>query len=301
MPARQHSIAVTASTFTGDLRSTALASRKLGFEGLVFDAFSPALDLTQLSQSGRREVRQILSSFNQHFVALQVDLGVKGLGIGADIDRILSQMDRVLETAAGFAAGLVCIELGLLPEPSIAPPPRPKINPAQAGLILIPDLDEIKVQVAQPASPEPAPALVAQVQDALTEVGRRADRYSVMIAFRTALSSFNALHDALGRANCPWFGIDLDPSLMLSDTFSDDDIFSILGGQVRHVRIRDALRGGSGRTKAAAIGRGDVVWDKFLADLEGAGYRGWLTVDPVELPDRIAAAQGARAHLANMI
>jgi hypothetical protein len=45
------------------------------------------------------------------------------------------------------------------------------------------------------------------------------------------------------------------------------------------------------------IGRGDTNWSQLLSNLDGADYGGWVTVDPLELPDRVAAATGGAAHL----
>ena len=84
---------------------------------------------------------------------------------------------------------------------------------------------------------------------ALEELGRRADRFSVTIALRSALSSFASLKTALQTANCPWFGIDLDPAAILQDKWDADEIFSSLGPEIRHVRVRDAVRGTDHRTR----------------------------------------------------
>jgi sugar phosphate isomerase/epimerase len=131
----------------------------------------------------------------------------------------------------------------------------------------------------------------------LGEAGARADRYGVMLAFRSDLSSFAAIHAALQRVRCPWFGIDLDPVAMLRDDWHPDEIFSRLGPLIRHVRGKDATKGSHRRTKPAPIGRGDTDWLQFLASLDAADYSGWITVDPVDLPDRAAAATSGLAHL----
>jgi sugar phosphate isomerase/epimerase len=137
----------------------------------------------------------------------------------------------------------------------------------------------------------------AQVDAALAELGRRADRYGVTVALRSDLSGFDALERAIQQARCPWFGMDLDPVAILRDEWPQDEVFSRLGGLVRHVRARDALRGADRRTQAASIGRGDVNWDALISDLDSAGYRGWITIDPMELTDRIGAAKAGLARL----
>jgi sugar phosphate isomerase/epimerase len=117
---------------------------------------------------------------------------------------------------------------------------------------------------------------------------------------RSELASFAALERALRAANCPWFGVDLDPVAVLRDRWDADEVFGRLGPLVRHVRGRDAVVGHDKRTKPAAIGQGSTPWEQILALLDEAGYNGWLTVDPLELPDRIAGATHALSYLSSL-
>src|SRR5579862_2271924 len=201
-------LAVTASALTDNVREAPRIARRLGFGGLQFDAVSSALNLTDLSASGRREFRQMLSAESQQIASLLVDLGGKGLGAGADVDRAIDRLDRAMETARELMSPLVCVELGPLPEVSVAPKPKPKASPELAGLIIIPATTE---QTTAPAAPIPAPdsRIASQVDAALVEIGRRADRYGVTLALRGELASFAALERALKQAGCPWFGVDL--------------------------------------------------------------------------------------------
>src|SRR6185312_15533960 len=120
-------------------------------------------------------------------------------------------------------APLVCIDMGPLPAAPTTERAKPKINPEHAGLILLPE------SVTQGPPPEPVqtapppdPAFVAQVNSALAELGRRADRYGVVLALRTELASFASLAWVLRQANCPWFGVDLDPASVLRDAWNLD-------------------------------------------------------------------------------
>src|SRR6266550_2140152 len=108
-------IAVVAGALGTDPRDAARAARVAGFGGMQFDAFTPSLDLTALSQTGRREFRHVLSSNDQQLIGLRVDVGPKGFGPGVDIDRLLAQFQRVMEAAKDLSAPLVCVEAGPLP------------------------------------------------------------------------------------------------------------------------------------------------------------------------------------------
>ena len=291
-------LAVVAATYSSDVREAARAARGAGFTGVQLDAFSSSLDVTALSQTGRRELRHVLSSNDQQLVGVRVDVGPKGFGPGADVDRLLRQFERVMEAAKGLGAPLVCVDAGPLPEPARTEKPKPRVSPEQAGLIIIPTTDG-PPQPAQESRPVPGPdpAFVSSVDAALVELGARADRMGVTLAFRSDLSSFAAIARALSASRCPWFGVDLDPVAILRDGWTRDEIFTSLGGLLRHVRARDAQAGADRRTRPAVIGAGSTVWPELLADLDAAGYRGWLTIDPIELPDRAAAAAAGATAL----
>jgi sugar phosphate isomerase/epimerase len=269
----------------------------------LFDAFSSELNVADLSATGRREFRHVLSSQDRELVGFRVDLGAKGFGPGGDVDHLLWQLQKILESAAGLTAPLLCIELGPLPEPAKENKPKAKITPDQAGLILLPTFAAAPAPDVTELNSVPAtvdPVFVAQVDGALAELGTFADRYNVTVAFRCELASFAALERALAAARCPWFGIDLDPVAILRDAWEMREIFSRMGPLVRHVRARDALTGADRRTKPMLIGKGNVEWDQLFGDLDSADYHGWITVDPMELADRGAAASAGLTYLNNV-
>jgi sugar phosphate isomerase/epimerase len=303
-------LGVVAAALSSDPRAVPTLARAAGFHGLQFDAYSSALDIPDLSASGKREFRRLLSSQDQQLVGLRWDAGPHGLGPGADVDRALARVERVMEAASGLAAPLVSVELGPLPEPAEAPKPKPKVTREQAGLILLPRgfggdgggaVESAPPQAAAPAALSAADlAFMSQVDGALAELCRRADRYSVTLALRSELASFAALERALRQVKCPWFGIDLDPVAVLRDAWDVDEVFSRLGNLIRHVRGRDAVRGANRRTKPAPVGGGNTDWEKLQSNLDEAGYAGWVTVDPIELTDRAGAARQAQERLAKL-
>ena len=288
MPAFSLRLAVPVRVFGDDLRASVADSRLAGFEGVQIDAVTRALDLSQLSQTGFRDLRHLLESQHQTAVALRAETGPDGLGPRADVDRVLDRADSVLRAAAALAVPAVCLDLGRLPP---APPiivNKPKVSQAMAGFLILPDpvADE-----PEPASVKPVdPGLVAHWQRAMGALAEIADRYGVMVAFSSALSSLAALDAVLRPVNCPWFGVDFDTVGLLRDEWTADNAFDALGGAIRHVRARDAVVGEGGRTKPAILGRGDVAWRTTLELLDAAGYHAAVTIDPTDLPDPKAAA-----------
>src|SRR5688572_900174 len=82
-----------------DVRNAATIARELGFDGLLLDAYSNSLNVPDLSATGRRELRHVLATQNQQLAGLRASVGPKGLGRGADPDRLLAQIDRAIEGA----------------------------------------------------------------------------------------------------------------------------------------------------------------------------------------------------------
>jgi sugar phosphate isomerase/epimerase len=288
-------------TFSADPRIAARASRDLGFAGLQFDVASPGFDLLDLSGSGRREFRRIFTSQDQEVIGLRADLSGKGFSLGSDVDQVIARFDRVMEAAAGLSAPLVSIDLGPLPAPPVVDRPAPAIDALQSGLILLPESAKSPPPPPMRAAPPANPVFVDQVNGAMAELGRHADRYSVMLAFRSELASFEALKQVLKRADCPWFGIDLDAVALLKDDWDADAVFSELGPVVRHVRARDAVSGADRRTRPAVVGQGSVQWEAVIGNLKEADYRGWITLDLSDLTDRPGAARAGLKYLKSLV
>src|SRR3954447_5305723 len=199
-------IGIVSAAMSQDPRDAVTRSRQAGFAGVLFDAYSPHLSLPELSQSGRREFRGVLSGQDQELIGLRADVEGKGFSPSTDIDRSLSRVDRALEAAAGLTSPLVCVDLGPLPEPARAEPLKRPVDPREAGLILLPTPEEIAAARSPTPPPRPVEAdtpFESSVDAAMAELGRRADRYSVIVAFRSDLSSYAALYRALRKADCP--------------------------------------------------------------------------------------------------
>jgi hypothetical protein len=253
--------------------------------------------LPELSATGRRDFRRELAATDCKLVGLRADLGRQGLMRGGDIERLLGRCLRLFETARDLGAVtgggvMVCLDLGPLPPaPRRAASPVPQVTSEMAGMILLPDPPS-QPQLPSPA-PEPDPGADARAGDAmaaLVEIGGLADRTTVSLALSASLASFDALLHALEQARCPWFGIDFDPSAIVAGGQEVGEALARAGQNLRHVRGRDAVRGEQGRSKPVVIGHGDAKWSELLTLLDEGAYGGWITIDPIELPDRRAAA-----------
>lgn len=294
-------ISIVAAAYSDEPRIAARAASAAGFAGLLVDAATTAVDLTGLSGTGIREFRHVLSSANLKLAGVRATLDHRGLSPGADVDRQLNRVEKVLRAAASLHAPVVCLDVGPLPADPGTPPSRPAITPQQAGLILIPTLCAAPAPESTALAGIPTkvdPNFIAQVDGALAELGNRANRYGVPLAIHSELSSFAALMRTLRAADCPWFGVNLDPVAVLQDDWDMDQVFSAAGPLIRHVRARDALRGDRQRTQPVPIGSGDVDWPHLFSNLRHAGCKSWITLDPARLPGQTHPSNLTQARAA---
>jgi len=270
------------------------ALRELRLMGLSSIELALGAIPSDLSASGQREFRHILSSHELALNAIHVALSGKAFMPGGDIDRALDRTQSAMTHARELGAQSVVVDLGPLPRERPGPP-RPVIKPEQLGLLILPDPP--KVELAPQADAPVDLAAMSHFDSAMVELGRRADRLSVVIVLRSTLSPVSSLADAIRRVDCPWFFACCEPANLLAQGTDFTDAFNLIGPRVRHVLAHDVVLGEAGRTKPALLGRGDVPWRQLIELLRDADYSGPLTIDPTELPDRALATRTAIAQL----
>lgn len=299
--------AVVAAAMGAELRGAVERARRAGFGGVVIDVFPAggagpaAVDLTTLSQSGRRELRHVCESAAVPIVALQCELGARALARSAETDRALARARVAIETAAGLGAGMVCVDLGSLPAAPPPPASRTAVSDAMAGLILLPTPAETKQFAERPSATEQAgpadEAFVSRTRAVMDELARAADRTGVRVAFGSTLASPHSLAAAVRAIDTPLFGIDFDPAAMIASGMSMEAAFDLMGSRISHVRARDAVAGEGHRSKPAIVGSGDVNWREMMTLLAEADYGGAITLSPIDLPDPAGAAISGLAML----
>lgn len=297
-----HKISILANALANDARTSISYAARYGFSGIAFNSILGPLDLTTLSDTGIREFQHLLTNHHLELVALCSATGPAGLGPDADLDQLLSRLDAVMQLAVKLGTPLVSLDVGLLPS---APKPRrtpATITPAQAGLIFIPPAQPVASHAEPDTEPPSAQnaAQTAALYTALDALCQKADRYGCTLALHSERSDFASLAQALAGISCPWLGVDLDTAALVADRWDCDRVFDELGPLIHHVRARDALRGNDGRSSPAPIGHGQVDWPQLLANLSSDDYKGFLTIDPLNLPDRLTGAITGRSALLTM-
>jgi sugar phosphate isomerase/epimerase len=95
-------------------------------------------------------------------------------------------------------------------------------------------------------------------------------------------------------------GINFDPAPFVFSGQNPLEALRVLHSSVMHIRVRDALSDIDGNGLEVPVGRGEVVWDEFLALLEEAGYQGWLTIDRTQGDDKTGDIANAVQFLRNV-
>ena len=223
------------------LRRALAAAQQMGVTGVQIDAAGD-LAPNQLTQTGRREFRNLLRMHNLELTALNCPLR-RGLDVAENQEGRIDHVKNVMTLA---------FDLG------------PRLTIVQAGRV--PDGDE-----------DPRGRLLTE---ALQALGGHGDRTGTTLALETGLESGEALRDYLQRLDTGSLGVNYDPANLLMNGFNPFESARQLRGLIRHAHAKDASRSRSNRTaQEVPLGHGDIDWLLLLSLFEEIEYRGWLVVE----------------------
>ncbi len=225
-----------------------------GAKGVVFDAAGD-LGPDRLSETGRRELRQVLRSVELDLVAVSLPTRRPFDSLEQLEDR-LARADRAFALAYELGTRLVLARVGGLP-------------------------------------PEADAARREAFTTAVRELGLRADHRGIRFALETGEEPGSVLGPFLGAMGLPSLAASVDPSSLLRQGIDPVAATRELGAWVAHAYANDAS--GSSRSPGVSHPRGSgfpsgaLDWEEYLGALEEINYRGYLTVWPE--PEREAGAE----------
>ncbi len=241
------------------LRRALEEAQKLGVPGVQVDALGP-LSPQQLTETGRREFRNLLRAHNLELSALGCPLR-RGLDVAVDQQPRIEHVRKVMKLSYDLGARLVIFQPGRIPE----------------------------------KDDDPRADLLRESLLALTLYG---DRVGTTLAWETGLEAGAVLADYLARYDTASLGVNFDPANLLMHGHSVFDSLRALRGKVVHAHARDARSSTASLTaQEVPLGHGDIDWLTLLGVLEEIEYRGWMAIERESGENRLADVAGGVSFL----
>ena len=237
-------LSVSAAALSTDLRRALRLARDLGIHGVELDARS-GLDPEQITQTGLRQIRKWLG--DEGVAVSAVSFRTRGgYADGERLEGRIAATKAALKLAHDLGAGIVLNHVGDIPAEAAGP---------HWNLLV----------------------------DVLTDIGHFGQHIGATIcaeAGRAAPADLARLVAALpgGSLTC-----DIVTGSLI--VHSHDPVAAIeeLASHVAAVHATDAVAGAfAGRGRAVILGTGQVDIATALATLEESGYRGWISLEPVD-------------------
>jgi sugar phosphate isomerase/epimerase len=245
------------------IRQALQEASRLSVGGVQLDAVG---DLTpdRLSDTGRRELRHLLRSYNLELTALGCPLRF-GLDHAENQDARIDHVRKVMSLSFDLGPRIVVVQAGQVPE--------------------------------GPNTPHGT-----RLTESLLALGQHGDRTGAVLALETGLESGEALAAYLGRFDSGGLGVNYDPANLLLNGFDPVASLAPLRGKIVHTHARDARQAGASRTAAEVpLGAGDIDWLAYLGALEALEYRGWVVVEREGGDNRLADVAGGVAFLRRLV
>lgn len=223
------------------VRQALAAGAKLGVSGVQVDTAGDLLP-DRLTDTGRREFRTLLKSFNLELSAMNCPLR-RGLDADENHGQRLDHVRKVMQLAFDLGARKVVVPLPKLPDD------------------------------------EKTPRAVT-LRESLRDLGSFGDKGGTHLALEPGLDSGDTVRDYLATFDGGSLGVNFDPANFLLNGFDPLTSLTALAGKVIHTHARDGrTRTVAGGASEVPVGAGDVEWLVYVATLESIDYHGYLTVD----------------------
>ena len=266
------------------LRKALTEGSRMGAAGVQADAVGD-LSPEQLSQTGRREFRNLLKSFDLELIALGCPLR-RGLDKTENLQPRIEYVRKVMSLSYDLGSRTVVVEMPAIPANEAVPSQATELSPG--GLIL----------GAAPQAENPAKLL----RESLTDLGANGDRTGTTLALECGVDPAAKLAEYLDTFPTGGLAVSYDPTNMLMNGHDPIAGLTTLHSKIVHVYARDARKSGASRIAAeVALGAGDIDWMSFVAVLDTIGYRGWLTVRRESGQNRVVDVENGLAVLRRFV
>jgi sugar phosphate isomerase/epimerase len=232
------------------VRQAITQSARMGSAGVQVDAVGD-LAPAALGETGRREFRTLLRSFNQELAALNVPLR-NGLDIDENLQPRLEHVRKVMQLAFDLGARKVVV-------------PCPKLP----------------TDVAAPRA--------HTLRESLLALGPFGDRIGSVLALEIGYDASEKVKTYLADFDTGSLKVTYDPANMLLHGHDPVASLSPLKDLLAHLHARDARSASLSRgLHEVAVGAGDVDWMAFTATLQVLEFDGFLTVEREQGENKLA-------------
>ncbi len=235
---------------------------QLGAQGIEID-LRHELHPDELSQTGIRHLKKMLSDFNLKVAAVQFPTR-RGYNVLDGLDQRVAATKKAMSTAYALGAGVLSNHIG--------------------------GIDE---DLAAPSN--------TRLMEVLLDLARHGDTCGVRLAARTGQVDGPVLKAFLQQMPEGTLGVDFDPGALIINGFSAEESFQALYHDIVHVRGRDGVRDlARGRGVEVQLGRGTVDFPLLIASLEEARYKGYITVEREHPENPVQEVSEALDYLRNI-
>src|SRR5262245_37760541 len=242
-------IGIVAESTGLPLRKAVAEAARMGAEGIQVDAVGE-LSPDRLTETGRREFRNLLRSFNQQLAALNVPVR-RGLDVADGLQPRLDRIRKAMQLAFVLGGRRVVVPCAKVPDEPTAP---------RAQLL----------------------------RESLLALGPYGDRVGTVVALEIGFDPADKVKEYLGGFDTGSLKVTYDPANMLLHGHVPLANLAPLQGWVAHVHARDARSARLNRgMHEVPLGAGDVDWMAFVATLQVIEYDGFLTVEREQGDNRL--------------
>ncbi|MFO0937034.1 MAG: sugar phosphate isomerase/epimerase family protein [Gemmataceae bacterium] len=249
-------LAVVAESTGLTLRQAIAKASEWGCQGIQFDAYGD-LAPDKLSETGRREFRNLLRSYNLELSALHVPLR-RGLDVRDDLQPRLDYIRKVMGLSFDLQSKIV-----VLPCPALPAKPEAVDDTADAG-----NRRESEEELRGNT-----------LRESLDLLSQHGDRIGCTVSLEAGIDSGSALKTYLAGFDRGTLMVCYDPANFMLNGYDPLTNLAALSGLVNVTHARDARKNRvSGGGEELPVGAGEIEWMALIATLESIGFSGYLTV-----------------------
>jgi L-ribulose-5-phosphate 3-epimerase len=261
------------------IRQALPEAARFGVQGVQFDAVGD-LAPERLGETGRREIRTMLRSFN-------LELAAVGCPLRKSLDTFEHQQPRIdhikaiMQLAFELGAKKVVVPMPAIPEEPVAE------------------------QSTEPKSfftMNAAPPKAVTLRESLTALGQYGDRIGTLVCLEAGLDSGEKLRDYLNSYDHGSLSVTFDPANFLMNRHDPVTSLLALAKKIFQSHARDVRLGSaSAGAQEVAVGAGDVEWLGYTAALAAIEYRGFVCAERCAGTTQLADTRSAIGFLRRFI